>query len=449
MESRGLRFLQEIRDAIASAERLLLVMGPQARDSDYVKAEWQAALENCTVVTPVLRKGGYTLLPAELAGLHGVDFQEDEGYTKSLEELVRILQTPPAPLGRIPGVPALPPYHVERPGLQERLWKEVLPDLNEPQAARANQGVVALVGMTGSGKSVAAATFARKCDTRRAFDYGVVWVKAGRSADALDMLRQIGKHLGDAEVYGNTATAVAALSARVADKRCLIVVDDVWDAGAAELIADVLGTACRLLLTTQRADLAIAARLVPVDALDRTAAQRLLARVAGYSEEAALPEAAGEVIEESGYLPLPIAMIGAMLRGKPEDRWASLVERLRNVQLGRIRHQLPHYDHPSLLRAMHASVEALGDAEELPGYTRDRYFDLAIFELDDSIPEAVLATLWEPVGLAATDTQELCDALVDRSLMRRNDDGRYTLHNLQSDYCGASMRICRLCIAAW
>jgi hypothetical protein len=47
MESRGRTFLQEIRDAIASADRLILVIGPRAVQSDYVRAEWQFAIEGC------------------------------------------------------------------------------------------------------------------------------------------------------------------------------------------------------------------------------------------------------------------------------------------------------------------------------------------------------------------------------------------------------------------
>lgn len=434
MESRGRRFLQELRDAVANAERLLLVVGPRASDSAYVEAEWRFALESCTVVTPVIRLGDDSLVPRELSGLHRVDFRRDEDYQKSIEELERILHTPPATLGPLLGIEALPPYHVQRPGLQERLSREILPDLHDPGAVPREQGVVALVGMTGSGKSVAAAAFARNCDTRRVFDHALVWVRLGRSAEPLHVLRQIGRQLGDPDVHGTTAVAVAALSTRLEDKRCLIVLDDVWDPGAAELLADALGPVCRLLLTTQRADLAIAAHSVAVDVLDSASAHRLLARSAGYAEDGAVPALAAEVVQESGSLPLSLAMIGAMLRGKPESRWMSVLSRLRSVQLDRISRKLPHYEHPSLLRAMHASVQALEEDETLRDYTRDRYLDLAVFDRDASVPEAVLSVLWEPTGLDELDTQELCDALVDRSLMRRNADGRYALHNLQSDY---------------
>jgi WD40 repeat protein len=434
MESRGLTFLQELRDAVARAERLLLVVGPRACDSEYVQAEWRFALENCTVVTPVLRLGDDSLVAPELAGLHRVDFRNDADYLKSLEELVRILGTPPAALGPLLGVEALPPYHVERPDVLAVLSRAVVADGHEQGAIPREQGVVAIVGMTGSGKSVAAASYARGCNTRRAFSDGLLWARLGRSAEPLQILRQLARYLEDADMHGTPADAVAALSKRLEGKRCLIVLDDVWDPATAELVADALGPTCRLLLTTQRADLAIAAETVEVGVLASDSSLQLLARSAGYATVGALPVLAAEVVEECGSLPLSLAMVGAMLRGKPENRWAGVLRRLRDVQLDHIRAKLPRYDHPSLLRAMHASVVALEEDENLRDYTRDRYLDLAVFDRDAHIPEAALSVLWEPSGLGELDTQELCDALVARSLMRRNEDGRYTLHNLQSDY---------------
>lgn len=54
MESRGLTFLQEIRDTIASVEPLLLIVGPRARHKPYVEVEWRHALREGVIVTPLL-----------------------------------------------------------------------------------------------------------------------------------------------------------------------------------------------------------------------------------------------------------------------------------------------------------------------------------------------------------------------------------------------------------
>jgi hypothetical protein len=77
MPARRLTFHQEIRDAVAAADRVVLVVGPHAVRSDYVRQEWQFALRADKVVTPILRRGEYALLPGELAGGHAEDFRDD------------------------------------------------------------------------------------------------------------------------------------------------------------------------------------------------------------------------------------------------------------------------------------------------------------------------------------------------------------------------------------
>jgi hypothetical protein len=59
MPSRSLTFHQEIRDAIAARERLILVVGPKALTSDYVTQEWQFAYYAANkCVNPIVRLDG-------------------------------------------------------------------------------------------------------------------------------------------------------------------------------------------------------------------------------------------------------------------------------------------------------------------------------------------------------------------------------------------------------
>src|SRR5688500_1505990 len=82
MPARNLTFHQEIRDAVASCDRLLLAVGTQAAGSDYVRQEWQFAWFAAEkIVTPILIRGrtdqphadDITLLPDELKLLHCED----------------------------------------------------------------------------------------------------------------------------------------------------------------------------------------------------------------------------------------------------------------------------------------------------------------------------------------------------------------------------------------
>ena len=55
MPSRGLTFHQEIQDAVAACERLVLVVGPKAALSDHVRQELQFALHADRAITTMLR----------------------------------------------------------------------------------------------------------------------------------------------------------------------------------------------------------------------------------------------------------------------------------------------------------------------------------------------------------------------------------------------------------
>lgn len=183
MPSRALTFLQEIRDAVDSADRLILVVGPGAVASDYVRAEWQYALRACKVVTPILRLGDYDLLPGDLAKFHCPDFRPERPYDDMLAELLRILGEPVAPLGALRDVPSLPPHFLPRPEEMAPLVKTVLADVKKPTVITSAKQTTALQGMGGVGKSVLAAAFARTCETRRAFTDGVIWLTFGQQPD--------------------------------------------------------------------------------------------------------------------------------------------------------------------------------------------------------------------------------------------------------------------------
>src|SRR6267142_2378390 len=115
MPSRNLTFHQEIRDAVATHDRLLLVIGPKAVASEYVRQEWQFAwFEAEKVVTPILRLGDYPLAIDELKLVHAEDFRNDADYACHLKELVRILNEPPPHIGKLIAVPSLPAHYLSR-----------------------------------------------------------------------------------------------------------------------------------------------------------------------------------------------------------------------------------------------------------------------------------------------------------------------------------------------
>jgi len=106
MPNRGLTFLQEIRDAIDAVDTLLLVVGPGAALSDYVRAEWDYALRTCTRVVPVARLDDdetdvYKLIPPELANFHAEDCRPNRDEAAALTRIAQIIADDPAPLATL------------------------------------------------------------------------------------------------------------------------------------------------------------------------------------------------------------------------------------------------------------------------------------------------------------------------------------------------------------
>ena len=444
MESRGRTFLQEIQDAIEGVDRVIAVVGPKALESKYVRYEWGHAQLFAKVIIPVLRLGEYEDVPtelvpdgegglavADLGDFHCLDFREGRSYDDALGELLRILAADLPSLAEIGETPRLPRHFVSRRDELRRIQKAVLADVHRPTVVLGADQIVALQGMGGTGKSVLAAAFVRMIDTRRAFEDGITWLTAGERADVSNLLDNI-KRLwiafkGDIEDYADDVEARSRLSEVLAQKVCLIVLDDVWSPGQVEVIANALGPRCRLLITTRDQEIAAGfARHLPLDVFSEAESLSLLAEWSLQPREE-LPQEAWEVARECGNLPLTLAMVGAMVRGHP-DRWDNALHKLRTADLEKLKRQFPNYPYPNLLKAIEVSVEALEPVD------RARYLDLAVFRRQTPISEDTLRILWEPVGLGPFDTQDLIDLLIRRSLVRQDLEGRVTLHALQADY---------------
>lgn len=446
MESRGQTFLQVIRDAITEeCDRLVLVLGPEAVRSEYVRAEWRHALAACKVVLPVVRLGDRALppeveaaagnlLPDELARFHAIDFRDDAAYPEALDALVRMLRSIERCAAPAAGLPFADALLVGRDPLLARLHEVLLADVERTVVIESARQTAALQGMGGIGKTALAAAFARACRTRRAFHDGIAWLTLGRSAPPLPILaRRLGEALREPALAtpGDDATWPRRLAEALQPRACLVVLDDVWEVEQAwPFVAAAAGSRSRILVTTR--DAAVAQRLhavaCPVDLLGGDAARALFARRAGLDADA-LDATADRLIAECAGLPLALALVGAALHGRPPDRAPDLLAHLRGADLARLRIEFPEYGgYPHLLAALAASVDALahGDAAA--------FLDLAVFDEDERIPEAALQRLWQCAPLDAAAVRERIDTMVQRSLLSRDDGGALLLHDLMHDF---------------
>lgn len=212
MPSRGLTFLHEIREAIDSHERFLLVLGPEATLSDYVVAEWQHAVNYGKAINPILRLGDFPLVPDELKLHHVEDFRDDTRYSFHLENLVRQLSEHAAPMGKIVGVPSLPGHLLARKDRLRSLKDALLSDLQQPVVVTGVAARVGVYGMGGIGKSVLANLLARDIEVRRAFPEGIFWVPLGTEPDLVELQRNLAHELGDNDYFDNVAQGLAKLS---------------------------------------------------------------------------------------------------------------------------------------------------------------------------------------------------------------------------------------------
>ncbi len=242
MSSRGRTFLQEIRDAIERSERVVAVIGPNAVTSEYVRVEWDHARNFCKGVLPILRDGDYDLVPQDIAKLHCVDVREIRPYDAALDELLDKLAEPVPPLGPLTLVPSLPPHYLPRSEDMDPVAETVLADVRRPVVITSAQTDVGAGGhgrcrQVGAGGGVRAdGRHPPRVHRRRDLAHHRPGPKS------IFGLCDPGHGPGDDPVpYAQEETARARLSKVLADKTCLIVLDDVWNVADAAPFRDALG----------------------------------------------------------------------------------------------------------------------------------------------------------------------------------------------------------------
>ena len=230
MPSRGLTFNQEIKDAISARDRLLLVMGPRAADSNTsntVTQEWKHALEKGKVVTPILfskelsyqnlnAKVAYKCVPKELRGLHCQDFRDLRRYESHLQRLVKILSAAIPVIGTYVWVPDPPIPFLARGKMLRTLRSAVRLGLDSSVAPGPAASRVGLHGTGGVGKSVLAVALAHDRKVRRVFPDGIYWIAVGETVGRWSKTADEGRRRSDHQA--GDASGEAGLGAQRQEK---------------------------------------------------------------------------------------------------------------------------------------------------------------------------------------------------------------------------------------
>ncbi|RMG78863.1 MAG: toll/interleukin-1 receptor domain-containing protein, partial [Chloroflexi bacterium] len=317
IRNQGQTFLQVIQEQVFQRDVLILIVGPEAAQSEYVRYEWQHALTYGKLIYPVLRKGDYTLVPPELKNYHCYDFSTESSYRTDLPKLLDDIRDSIGKSGALVNVPAYPNHYLRRADV-DQVKNSLLEDVTTTVIASAR--TMALHGMGGIGKTVVAIGVARDMQIRRSFTDGIIWLTIGQKPDMLQKLNALAKRLGHGGDYRNIDDATSALQARLAEMRALLILDDVWQPDHAEPFRNLIAeTRNRLLITTRRKSIhdELGGQLHRVDLLPIADAVTLLNDWAGKQD----PDAAA-VVKRVNRLPLAVKIAGARLaRGMSGAEW--------------------------------------------------------------------------------------------------------------------------------
>lgn len=443
LESNGISFLQNIRDAIAENPiRLILVIGPHAAKSEYVKAEYEFALENCITIIPVLRLGStkddtgkviasdkdFDLLPEPIKkrNFDCIDFRNSQPYKTALGELLNDLSKEPRKLANMHGVINKPSNYIKRDEDIDKIKQSILKDAWAPTVVTSTAKSTAVQGMGGIGKSVIAAAVCYDCDIRKSFSDGIYWVTLGQQPN---LQKAVSFITGENSINLLTDEGKNKLHEFLEKKNCLIILDDIWEQQHIEIFPGDRALRCRFLMTTRNKKTVkhISSAIIEIGLLSDDDALLLLATVCGKKKNE-LPPQGPLIIEQCGNLPLAISMIGGMIKAGDDNTWKYALQMMQASDLEEVGQQFPDYPYPNLYKAIAVSINDLDEKSRL------KYLQLGIFKEDIRIPEHIIHLLWRSENWKEYHTHNFINELVERCVIQRIDTGVYTIHDLLLDY---------------
>ena len=376
---------------------IVLSVGEESLRDGRVRAVWRLALEAGVCLYIVVAPGAPDDAPAPRWPRKARRWNMPHDHAELLVQLQRPCQAERVPMLAPPPVARLLGREAD-----VALLKQLL--IDAPTSAAA----VALVGMAGMGKTSIARTVCNDDDVLDHFEGGVLWATLGQQADLAAALVKLVRALEPADTGEIDLDEARRRLTNLLQRRCcLLVYDDVVDAGQMEMLPRG-GNRCRVLMTTSSTAVAQEhgiGHVLVVQALSSEAARSVLA--------ADLPVGADPVpaldalAQRLGGSPLALAAANRAVRarigtrGTADEAVVSLLHELDQSGLSAVDPAPGATASLSLVTALNGGLELL-DADD-----RARLPDLA------ALPAG------QPVAIARVAGAAHCSSEAARAMVER------------------------------
>ena len=296
--------------------------------------------------------------------------------------------------------------------------------------------------MGGIGKTVVARALCDDKTVQAAFPDGILWATLGKDvtqADIIDKLRDWIANLGGgtSEKAPTLESLKVSFARLLENRRCLLIVDNVWKKGDVEAFR-VGGEKSCLLLTTRDANIAklIGAEIHTIPVMTENEAVDLLEQWMHEAVRDTNYATKVKIVELLGRLPLAIKLAGAQMIDNSPESWLSQFQQLRDLDVEY------ETDDPekSVYICFKMSIEALSPQ------VRDLYYSLCIFRQDEAIPEEAIHTLWNHLAnLRSQAIRQILNELSNKALLssQQREGLAITIHDLLRKYIDAETEAVR------
>ncbi len=408
----GIGWWKQITEALDQVRFLVIVVTPSAFTSEIASKEWRYARQQGVTICPVfghsLTNRDMDVLPKWVLKTHIYDIERE------WDTFVSFLKSAPR-ANRVPFMASdLRDGFVPRPVE----FAALLSNLLDSSQLNPLATTIALQGAGGFGKTTLAIALCNYDDVIGAFDDGILWATLGEAPKILEEVTKLYAALtGERPTFIDVDDASIQLAARLDQKNCLLVIDDVWDPNHLRAFLRG-GKQCARLITTRHRDVVIEsdAHQVIVDEMSEEQSISLLtARLISTPSNL---DGIKKLVSDLGEWPLLLKLASSLwiervARGESIDKAFEHVARTLEKRgvTGYDRHNAIERN-DAVTRTIQVSLERLTPDDQ------QCFTELAIFPDDRQIPISAVSALWCIDEFEADDVLRRLDgaALLDFDL---------------------------------